>query len=184
MSSGIEEIGHVQWELSLCLLLAWVICYFCIWKGVRSTGKVGLLKSKKGARTNPSAGFLLLKNFLPKYRQCTSRPHSLSSCWRCCWSEDWRFPELSLESSITFTPTSLDSLTHRSWLAHIPYHHNGFHCKARHTVFFCLCYFTCLQVWTDAGTQIFFSYAICLGCLTTLGSYNDYRNNCYRWWNM
>ncbi|CAF89873.1 unnamed protein product, partial [Tetraodon nigroviridis] len=40
MSGGIEELGKVQWELLLCLLACWMSCYFCIWKGVRSTGKV------------------------------------------------------------------------------------------------------------------------------------------------
>lgn len=40
LSTGIEDLGNVQWELSLCLLLAWILCYFCVWKGVRSTGKV------------------------------------------------------------------------------------------------------------------------------------------------
>ncbi|XP_042337790.1 sodium- and chloride-dependent GABA transporter 2-like, partial [Plectropomus leopardus] len=40
MSGGIEEVGSVQWELLLCVLVCWVACYFCIWKGVRSTGKV------------------------------------------------------------------------------------------------------------------------------------------------
>lgn len=45
------------------------------------------------------------------------------------------------------------------------------------------------QVWIDAGTQIFFSYAICLGAMTSLGSYNKYKYNSYRqvlrrqaWW--
>ncbi|XP_029293701.1 sodium- and chloride-dependent betaine transporter-like [Cottoperca gobio] len=40
MSGGIEEVGTVKWELLLCLLACWVACYFCVWKGVRSTGKV------------------------------------------------------------------------------------------------------------------------------------------------
>ena len=40
MSGGIEELGSVRWELALCLLACWVLCYFCIWKGVRSSGKV------------------------------------------------------------------------------------------------------------------------------------------------
>lgn len=47
------------------------------------------------------------------------------------------------------------------------------------------------QVWIDAGTQIFFSYAICLGAMTSLGSYNKYKYNSYRqvsrqraWWTL
>ncbi|XP_068195978.1 sodium- and chloride-dependent GABA transporter 3-like [Antennarius striatus] len=39
MSGGIEELGSVRWELALCLLVAWIFCYFSIWKGVRSSGK-------------------------------------------------------------------------------------------------------------------------------------------------
>ncbi|KAM3605384.1 uncharacterized protein V6R79_024762 [Siganus canaliculatus] len=40
MSGGIEELGSVRWELALCLLVCWVVCYFSIWKGVKSSGKV------------------------------------------------------------------------------------------------------------------------------------------------
>uniref|UniRef100_A0A3B4WWF8 Transporter n=1 Tax=Seriola lalandi dorsalis TaxID=1841481 RepID=A0A3B4WWF8_SERLL len=40
MSGGLEELGSVRWELALCLLACWVVCYFSIWKGVKSTGKV------------------------------------------------------------------------------------------------------------------------------------------------
>ncbi|CAB1348153.1 unnamed protein product [Coregonus sp. 'balchen'] len=40
ISGGIEEVGSVRWEVLLCLIAMWVICYFCIWKGVKSTGKV------------------------------------------------------------------------------------------------------------------------------------------------
>ncbi|XP_068197352.1 sodium- and chloride-dependent GABA transporter 3-like [Antennarius striatus] len=40
MSGGIDDLGGVRWELVLCLLVSWVICYFSIWKGVKSSGKV------------------------------------------------------------------------------------------------------------------------------------------------
>ncbi|XP_053717625.1 sodium- and chloride-dependent betaine transporter-like isoform X2 [Synchiropus splendidus] len=33
-------IGAPHWDLALCLLLAWIICYFCIFKGIRLSGKV------------------------------------------------------------------------------------------------------------------------------------------------
>lgn len=45
-SSGIEETGRLKWELALILLMCWVIVYFCIWKGPKSTGKVGIYTVK------------------------------------------------------------------------------------------------------------------------------------------
>ncbi|KAI9548150.1 hypothetical protein NQZ68_010369 [Dissostichus eleginoides] len=39
ISSGIEDVGSLRWELVFCLILTWVLCYFCVWKGIKSTGK-------------------------------------------------------------------------------------------------------------------------------------------------
>ncbi|XP_042891761.1 sodium- and chloride-dependent GABA transporter ine-like [Penaeus japonicus] len=39
-SAGIEAMGSVRVELVLALLAAWVLVYFCIWKSIKSSGKV------------------------------------------------------------------------------------------------------------------------------------------------
>ncbi|XP_037540509.1 sodium- and chloride-dependent creatine transporter 1, partial [Nematolebias whitei] len=40
ISSGLEQPGQINWELLLCLMAVWVLVYFCVWKGVKSTGKI------------------------------------------------------------------------------------------------------------------------------------------------
>ncbi|XP_056910748.1 sodium-dependent dopamine transporter isoform X2 [Takifugu flavidus] len=39
-TSGVDEIGTIRMELCLLLILAWILIYLCIFKGVKSTGKV------------------------------------------------------------------------------------------------------------------------------------------------
>ncbi|XP_032974109.1 sodium- and chloride-dependent betaine transporter isoform X1 [Rhinolophus ferrumequinum] len=119
ITSGIHDLGALRWELALCLLLAWVICYFCIWKGVKTTGKVVYFTA-----TFP---YLMLVILL-------IRGITLPGAY---------------EGIIYYLKPDLSRLKDP-------------------------------QVWMDAGTQIFFSFAICQGCLTALGSYNKYHNNCYK----
>ncbi|KAM5292061.1 sodium- and chloride-dependent transporter XTRP3 [Ctenodactylus gundi] len=40
ISPSIQDSGAVQWELALCLVLAWLLVYLCILRGTESTGKV------------------------------------------------------------------------------------------------------------------------------------------------
>ncbi|KAL0978146.1 hypothetical protein UPYG_G00166730 [Umbra pygmaea] len=119
LSGGIEEIGNVRWDLALCLLLSWIICYFCVWKGVKSTGKVVYFTA-----TFPYVMLLVL-----------------------------------LVRGLTL-PGAIDGI--KFYLYPDP---------AR---------LVDPQVWMDAGSQIFYSFGVCTGVLTALGSYNNYNNNCYR----
>ncbi|XP_059615994.1 sodium-dependent dopamine transporter isoform X2 [Phlebotomus argentipes] len=39
-SDGIHDLGIIKWEMALCLLAVYLICYFSLWKGISTSGKV------------------------------------------------------------------------------------------------------------------------------------------------
>ncbi|MED6283938.1 hypothetical protein CHARACLAT_014162 [Characodon lateralis] len=119
LSGTLDELGPVSWKLALCLAVVWLVCYFCVWKGVKSTGKVVYL----------TATFPYVMLFVLLVRGAT-------------------------------LPGATQGIT--------------YYLKPNITRL------SDPQVWMDAGTQIFFSYGICLGSLTALGSYNKYNNDCYK----
>uniref|UniRef100_A0A665X6K8 Transporter n=1 Tax=Echeneis naucrates TaxID=173247 RepID=A0A665X6K8_ECHNA len=119
LSNNLDELGPINWKLALCLAVVWIVCYFCVWKGVKSTGKVVYL----------TATFPYVMLFVLLVRGAT-------------------------------LPGATQGII--------------YYLKPNHTRL------ADPQVWMDAGTQIFFSYGICLGSLTALGSYNKYNNNCYK----
>ncbi|KAH7975808.1 hypothetical protein HPB52_005364 [Rhipicephalus sanguineus] len=45
LSDGIENLGGVQPKLFVCLLIAWVCIFLCVFKGIRSSGKVVLVSA-------------------------------------------------------------------------------------------------------------------------------------------
>ncbi|CAG06703.1 unnamed protein product, partial [Tetraodon nigroviridis] len=119
LSDNLDKLGPVSWKLALCLVAIWVICYFCVWKGVKSTGKVVYL----------TATFPYVMLFVLLMRGVT-------------------LPGAG-QGIIYYLKPDIGRLADP-------------------------------QVWMDAGTQVFFSYGICLGSLTALGSYNKYNNDCYK----
>ena len=40
ISDGVDHITGIRWELAGCLLLAWIIVYCALWRGIKSIGKV------------------------------------------------------------------------------------------------------------------------------------------------
>lgn len=40
ISHGIEEYDNLRWELVACLICAWLLIYFALWKSIKSSAKV------------------------------------------------------------------------------------------------------------------------------------------------
>ncbi|OQR73138.1 sodium- and chloride-dependent glycine transporter 2-like [Tropilaelaps mercedesae] len=40
ISSGIENLDGIKWDLALCLLISWIIVIACLLKGIKTSGKV------------------------------------------------------------------------------------------------------------------------------------------------
>lgn len=67
ISKGIEYPGDIRWPLAACLLLAWLIVYASLAKGIKSSGKV-----RKQVDYFLSL-FLIYRNY---DKRETCRPHS------------------------------------------------------------------------------------------------------------
>ncbi|XP_011204882.2 sodium-dependent dopamine transporter isoform X1 [Bactrocera dorsalis] len=39
-SSGLDDLGPIKWDMAVCLLVVYLICYFSLWKGISTSGKV------------------------------------------------------------------------------------------------------------------------------------------------
>ncbi|KAK6638197.1 hypothetical protein RUM44_008625 [Polyplax serrata] len=39
-SDGLHDLGSIKWDIALCLFAVYVICYFSLWKGISTSGKV------------------------------------------------------------------------------------------------------------------------------------------------
>jgi solute carrier family 6 dopamine transporter-like protein 3 len=41
-SAGLHDLGAIKWDMALCLMAVYFICYFSLWKGISTSGKVSV----------------------------------------------------------------------------------------------------------------------------------------------
>lgn len=119
ISDNMDELGSMRVELLVALIVAWILVYFCLWKGIKSSGKVVYFTA-----TFPYVVLVILL-----IRGVT-------------------LPGASKGIEFYLKP-DFKKLGDAS-------------------------------VWAAAATQIFYSLGIGFGSLITMGSFNQFHNNCFR----
>ncbi|XP_061180811.1 sodium- and chloride-dependent glycine transporter 2-like [Saccostrea echinata] len=119
VSEGLHDIGGLNWRLTICFLVAWIVVCLCLIKGVKSLGKVVYITA-----TLP---YLLLIVILIKGLTLPG----------------------STDGILFYIRPDFDKLAS-------------------------------VQVWLEAGIQVFYSLGPAWGPLFTMASYNKFNNNCYR----
>lgn len=118
-SDGMGDLGAFRWELAGYLVITWLVCYFTVFKGTKSSGKAMYFTA-----TFPYVMLFILLAY------------------------GLTLPGAG-EGIIFYLKPNMTKLMES-------------------------------QVWRDAGTQVFFSYSLCIGVLISLGSFNNRNNNCVR----
>lgn len=119
ITDNMEDLGSMRVELLVALIVAWILVYFCLWKGIKSSGKVVYFTA-----TFPYVVLVILL-----IRGVT-------------------LPGASKGIEFYLKP-DFKKLGDAS-------------------------------VWATAATQIFYSLGIGFGSLITMGSFNQFHNNCFR----
>ena len=95
LSNGLNEPGPVNWDLALCLLLAWIICYLCVSRGIKTSGKV----SKHLFCVRPSSYDELLPILFEK-KSVTSQNLKIAELWDwLAYSETVRWIKVPCQKS-------------------------------------------------------------------------------------
>lgn len=127
LSGGLSEPGEMNWQMILCLVTTWVVVYFCIWKGVKSTGKVmlagGTCIKATGTREQDcnTRHCWLLPSHATAHRGGRPVSHICPGGAASCWGHSqalvllghlWHVTQSSSLGSLTFTHCSSDRLLH------------------------------------------------------------------------
>ena len=79
------NIGEIKWDLTLCLLLSWIVVFACLVKGDRvSVGQKNMLLAyllSFGISATDYCFTVMLQGSNPAGRSSTSRPPSPTCCW-------------------------------------------------------------------------------------------------------